>query len=485
MRNWFSKHRTSELERRREENAGLRAENAQLREENAKLVARVTELEALVAELRARLEQNSRNSSKPPSSDPPSTPALPKKPGSGRKSGGQPGHPGHQRELVPTGEVDETIPVKPKKCRGCHASLAGHDAEPHRHQITEIPQIRPRITEYQLHTLICEKCHVATTASLPEGIGQGAFGPKAVAIMSLLTGFYHLGRRQAMQAMQDLFGIRMCLGSVTACEQITSRALKTPVLEAQAYVKEQNVKHADETSWYEGISRKRVWLWVALTEKVTVILIRASRGADVAKDLLGEAFGVLVTDRWLGYTWWPLKWRQLCWAHLKRHFQLFVELGGKSERIGMALLDETKLLFEWWYRVRDGTLARSTFRAYVAPLRKRVEALLREGTVCGQKKVAGMCREILKLEPALWTFVRIAGVSPTNNSAERSIRSSVLWRRICFGTHSEAGSRFVERIMTVVCTLKQQERNIVDYVTRCVEAAMKGDCSPSLLPSAA
>lgn len=471
MRNWLRKQRTGELER--------------LREENIKLAARVAELEALVAELRARLEQNSRNSSKPPSSDPPSTPVLPKKPSSGRKPGGQPGHSGQQRELVPAGQVDETIPVKPKNCRGCHAPLAGLDAAPHRHQITEIPEIRPRITEYQLHTLTCEKCHVATTAVLPEGVCQGAFGPKTIAIVSLLTGFYHLGRRQAMQAMRDIFGIRMCLGSVTSCEQITSQALQTPVLEAQSYVKEQHVKHADETSWYEGISRKRVWLWVALTEKVTVILIRTSRGADIAKDLLGAALGVLVTDRWLGYTWWPLKWRQLCWAHLKRHFQLFAELGGKAERIGLGLLDETKLLFEWWYRVRDGTLARSTFRVYVAPLRKRVKALLREGTVCGQKKVEGMCREILKLEPALWTFVRIAGVSPTNNSAERAIRSSVIWRRICFGTHSAAGSRFVERIMTVVCTLKQQERNIVDYVRRCVEATIQGEHLPSLLPSAA
>lgn len=484
MRNWFRKRQTGELEQLREENARLRAENAQLRQENAQLTVRVAELEARVTELKVRLEQNSRNSSKPPSSDPPSTPTLPKKPSSGRKPGGQPGHPRHQRELVPIGNVDKVIPVKPKDCRGCHALLAGHDANPHRHQITEIPEIKPHITEYQLHTLTCEKCNMATTAVLPEGIPQGVFGPKTVAIVSLLTGFYHLGRRQAMQAMRDLFGIRMCLGSVTACEQITSRALKMPVLEAQAYVKEQNVKHADETSWYEGISRKRVWLWVALTEKVTVILIRASRGADIAKDLLGEALGVLVTDRWLGYTWWPLKWRQLCWAHLKRHFQLFAELGGKAERIGLGLLEETKLLFEWWYRVRDGTLARSTFRAYVAPLRKRVEALLREGAVCGQKKVEGMCREILKLEPALWTFVRIAGVSPTNNSAERSIRSSVIWRRICFGTHSEAGSRFVERIMTVVCTLKQQERNIVEYVRYCVEATMKGSHSPSLLPVA-
>lgn len=478
MRNWFRRRQPGELEQLREENARLREENAQLKAHTVKLGARIAELES-------RLKQNSTNSSKPPSSDPPSTPTTPSKPGSGRKPGGQPGHQGHRRELVPIEKVDKIIPVKPKDCRGCHAPLTGEDADPHRHQVTEIPEIRPHITEYQLHTLACARCHVETTAVLPEGVPEGVFGPHTVAIASLLTGFYHLGRRPASQAMWDLFGVRICLGSVTSCEQITSRALEAPVIEAQAYVKEQTVKNADETSWYEGISRKKVWLWVAVTEKVTAILIRASRGTEIARDLLGEAFGVLVTDRWCAYTWWPLKWRQLCWAHLKRHFQAFAEAGGKAERIGLALLEETKLLFEWWHRVRDGTLARSTFRNYVVPLRKRVEALLHEGTVCGHSKIEGMCREILKLEPALWTFVRVEGVEPTNNVAERTIRPGVIWRKICFGTHSEAGSRFVERIMTVVCTLKQQDRNIVDYVTNCVRAAMKGDRSPSLLPSAA
>ncbi len=485
MRNWLRRRETNELEQLREENRRLREENRRLREENAQLKARVVELETRMAELESRLKQNSTNSSKPPSGDGPQTPARPNKFRSGRKPGGQPGHQGHQRELVPIEKVDKIIPVKPENCRGCHAPLTGNDENPRRHQVTEIPEIQPHITEYQLHALTCPRCHIETTAVLPDAVPQGAFGPHTVAIVSLLTGIYHLGRRQAVQAMWDIFGVRMALGSVTACEQTTSQALETPVAEALTYIKGQNVKNADETSWYEGVDRKKVWLWVALTEKVTAILIRASRGTEIAKDLLGEAFGVLITDRWCAYTWWPLRWRQLCWAHLKRHFQAFAEAGGKAERIGLVLLEETKLLFEWWHRVRDGTLARSTFRNYVAPLRNRVKDLLQEGTACDHLKTEGMCREILKLEPAMWTFARLEGVSPTNNAAERAIRPSVIWRKICFGTHSEAGSRFVERIMTVVCTLKQQDRNIVNYVKTCVEAQMRGDCSPSLLPRAA
>ncbi len=282
--------------------------------------------------------------------------------------------------------------------------------------------------------------------------------------------------------MFDLFGLKLCVGSVTACEQDTSAAVEASVAESQDFVKQQNVKGGDETSWYEGPQRKKVWLWAAFTTWVAVFLIRPSRGTAVAKELLGKAFGVLITDRWCAYAWWPLMWRQLCWAHLKRHFQAFVDAGGKSARIGGDLLLEVKLLFEWWHRVRDRTLARSSFRAYVIPLRRRVGALLRKRATCGYGPTEATCRELLKLEPALWTFVRVEGVEPTNNCTERIIRPGVLWRKTCFGTHSEAGSRFAERMLTVTCTLRRQGRNVVDYVTSSVQASLCGETPPSLLP---
>lgn len=459
-----------------EEVARLRQENIELRAENMRLKVRVSELEE-------RLGQNSKNTSKPPSSDPPWRPPPPPKTRSGRKPGGQPGHKGHQRELVPEADVDEIIPVKPTQCRDCGAALHGEDPAPHRHQVAEIPKITPNITEYQLHALCCGRCNTVTTADLPPGVPCGAFGPHAVAITSLLTGFYRLGRRSAVEALGDLFGLHISLGSITACEQITSAVLAEPVAEAQDYVKGQPVKQADETSWFEGTSRTRVWLWVAFTEQVTVFLIRASRGTDSAKELLGQTLGVLVTDRWCGYTWWPLRWRQLCWAHIKRHFQAFIDTGNKEAgSIGQALLVEEKILFEWWYRVRDGTLARSTFRTYTIALRRRVKALLLRGSVCGHGKTEGTCRELLKLEPAMWTFVRLAGVSPTNNASERAIRRGVIWRKLCFGTHSEAGSRFAERMLTVTATLRQQKRGAVDYVTSGIEASLRGERPQSLLP---
>lgn len=474
-----------ENEKLRQECARLEKERVRLEQEQARLEKENARLQERLSKLEGRLGQNSRNSSRSPSSDPPWTPEPPPKPGSGRKPGGQPGHEGHQRALVPESEVSKIIAVKPAQCRDCGAALRGEDPAPHRHQVAEIPKIKPSITEYQLHALCCDRCNTITTAGLPQGVPSGAFGPHAVAIASLLTGFYRLGRRSAVEALGDLFGLPISLGSITACEEIASAVLAQPVSEAQAHVKEQSVKQADETSWFEGISRKRVWLWVAFTQQVTVFLIRASRGTDIAKELLGQTLGVLVTDRWCGYTWWPLRWRQLCWAHIKRHFQAFVDAGGQAGRIGQALLVEEKILFEWWHRVRDGTLARSTFRTYTIALRRRVKALLLQGSVCGHGKTQATCRELLKLEPAMWTFVRLAGVSPTNNASERAIRRGVIWRKLCFGTHSEAGSRFAERMLTVTATLRQQKRGVVDYVTSSIEASLRDERPQSLLPMTA
>lgn len=160
----------------------------------------------------------------------------------------------------------------------------------------------------------------------------------------------------------------------------------------------------------------------------------------------------------------------------------FTERGGTAWRAGQALLAETRAIFGLWYRVRDGTLSRARFQAAMGPHRRRVEAWLRRGAACRHAKTAATCREVLALAPALWTFVEVPGVEPTNTAAERPLRPAVLWRRKSFGTHSAAGSRFAERLLTVAATLKAQHRNIVDYVTQACIAALHGLPAPSLLP---
>jgi len=281
--------------------------------------------------------------------------------------------------------------------------------------------------------------------------------------------------------MDEVFGVPLSVGTISPLEQATTAAVAAPVEEARRYVHAQAVAHLDETSWRQGA--EQAWLWVAVTTWVTVFVVRLSRGSDVARALLGKTFsGILVTDRYSAYNWYPVRWRQICWAHLLRDFEAMRDRGGRSEAIGDALLAQAHQMFTWWHRVREGTLQRSTFRSYMTPLRREVERLLDAGSHCGVPKTAGTCRDILKRREALWTFVQVDGVEPTNNTAERAIRPGVLWRKGSFGTQSEEGSRFVESMMTVVATLKQQQRNVLEYLTEACEAALRGEAAPSLLP---
>jgi len=467
-------------EKDRDIHAPCRALVAALKNEITTLQAEMRGIRQEVQSLRAQINQNSRNSSKPPSSDPPSGASPSPEPSTGRKPGGQPGHEGQTHKLVPTEKVDEVISVKPQRCRDCGHALSGNDPDPLRHQVTEIPPITPKITEYQRHRLTCPKCRSVILADLPLGVPAGIAGPRLQAIVAYLTGKGHLSKRDIEEVLEDLLGVSLSLGSIIAIEKNVSEALASPVEEARQYVQEQPVVHSDETGWREN--RKRAWLWAAVTPLVTVFLVHVSRGAVAARALLGDFLGYLITDRWNAYNGWAVRKRQLCWAHLIRDFRGFTERGKKAARIGEALLLQTEKMFALWHRVRDGTLKRSSFRVSMNPLRREVEDLLEGGTRCGESKTEGMCKRILKLAPALWTFARIEGVEPTNNAAERAVRPAVLYRKGCFGTHSAEGSRFVERILTVVMTLHQQERNVFDYLTRACTAALYRRKAPSLLP---
>jgi transposase len=428
-----------------------------------------------------QLNQTSQDSSRPPSSDPPQH-RRPGHPQSHRRRGGPPGHPGHTRTRIPVEEVDEVVVLKPTQCTHCQAPLAGDDPKPWRHQVIEIPPLKPVVTEYQWQQLACPACGAITRAPWPAGVPSGTYGPRVQATVALYTGAYRLSKRTTQQAMAEVFGVPMSVGTLRQLEQATPEAVAAPVEEARIDVHEQAVAHLDETSWRQG--DKRAWLWVAVTSWVTVFVVRMSRGGQVARELLGERFsGILVTDRYSAYNWYPVRWRQLCWAPWLRDFEAMRGRGGASEEIGKALLAQAHQMFTWWHRVREGTLQRSTFRSSMTPLRREIERLLEAGQRCGVPKTAGTCRDILKRREALWTFVQLEGVEPTNNAAERSMRPGVQWRKGSFGTQSEAGSRFVESMLTVVATLKQQPCNVLEYLAAACEAALRGEVAPSLLPA--
>lgn len=474
----------------------LEAENATLLAENAKLLHRVETLEAENAALRAesakrqaenkdlkrQLNQNSSNSSKPPSTDPPGHPPRKKRQRGLRKPGGQPGHEGRARELLPPEQVDEIQDHRPPACRGCGKKLRGDDPSPQRHQVAELPQVQPTVVEHRLHCLECA-CGVRTSAELPAGVPMGAFGPRVQGLVGLLTGGYRISKRNAVQLLADCFGLQISVGSIKRIEDDLSQHLAVPVEAAREHVRSQPVVGMDETIWWQGVLK--AWLWTAVTPLVVVFLIRFSRGAKVAREILGEGFkGLILTDRWSSYAWVDAKRRQLCWAHLKRDFQEIAEAGGNLAAIGEALLAREKQLFVWWHRLRDGTLVRSAFQAHVGPLRAEVCDLLRQGAALTDQKLSGMCAEILKLEVAMWTFVAVEGVEPTNNQSEQVLRHAVIWRKTSFGTQSDAGTTFVERILTTVGTLRLQKRNVLDYLVDVGSAALQGTAPPSLLPAA-
>jgi transposase len=444
---------------------------------------RIAQLEAEVATLKAKLAENSSNSHKPPSTDPPES-ERPQKEPSGRKPGGQPGHPKHLRRfLVP----DRTFHLRPDKCCNCHRPLHGDDPQPRRHQVVEIPPVKPDATDYWLHSLSCEHCGEVTCAELPAGVPHRGFGPRLTAVISILSGKYRMSKRMVRELLADLLGTELSLGSVSNLEREISTSLTKPVEDVGAHVREAAIANLDETGWFEGTDggrARRAWLWVAVTKMVTVFKIAFSRGDGVAKELLGANFaGMLGSDRWSAYLWISAKMRQLCWSHLERDFQGFIDRKDAGSPYGTSLLIGSKQMFKWWHRVRDGTLSRAAFRRYMAPVRRDMISLLREAEACPATKTAGMAKQMLKLKAALFTFVDHAGIEPTNNSAERAIRHAVMYRKTSFGTQGPEGSRFVERILTTIATLRQQHRNVLEFVTAAYQARLLRAQPPSLLPS--
>jgi transposase len=295
-----------------------------------------------------------------------------------------------------------------------------------------------------------------------------------------MTGAYRMSKRMVEAFCADVFHIPICAGQVCASEAKTAAATDPVVTELRNYARSQPA-NVDETGWRQ--KRERGWLWTVVTQAVTVFTIARSRAGSVAQGLIdASARQVITTDRYKAYRWLPLRQRQVCWAHLVRDFQAMVDRANAGSPIGEELLCCAEELFTWWYRVRDGTLSRATFRRYVAELRPWVRSRLEAGAGCACAKTAGTCRDILAIESALWTFARVAGVEPTNNAAERALRHAVLWRKTSHGTDSEAGSRFVENILTVVATCRQQGRNVLEYLTGCCKAALQGVRPDSLVP---
>jgi transposase len=436
----------------------------------------IVQLQREVAELKARLNKDSTNSSWPPSATHPHAKPFIPKPRSKRRRGGQPGHDKHERALIPAEQCQAVIPCVPTACRKCGRALAGTDPEPLRRQVWELPEIQPVVTEYQRHRLVCT-CGCSTCGELPAGVPSGAAGPGLTAFAGLLMACFRQSKRRAAQFLDTILNQPASTGWMVLLQNRCAEAVKPSYDQLAAALPAEPVLHVDESPTKEGTSK--AWVWTFVARAFTLFACRTSRAGAVPRQLLGDDYGGVVhCDRARMY--WQFGRLQWCWAHLKRDIQSLIDDPCHTrKRLGRDLMRPTKDLFALWKRVRDGTITRRTFVNRMLPIRDEVEAHLLRGYL--NARTHGFCRELWDHHEHLWTFVSVEGVEPTNNAAERALRHAVIWRKLSFGTQSAAGSRFVERLLTVVETCRRAGQNSFAWLTEAVRAHFRREAAPPLL----
>jgi transposase len=447
---------------------------------------RIAALEHRVAELEARLGANATNSGTPPSANPPAVPKPVVKTPTGRQPGAQPGHEPHLRRRLPPERIAEVIDFRPQRCHGCHATLperpGPNDLEPTWHQVAELPPLAVRVTEYRGHSRSCPRCGTLNHAPLPAELRRHSVGPRLTAFLAYLAGCHHVSTRGLEELTEAAFGVPLALGTVSRLQSQVSEALMAAHAEAVAVVRQAPVKHVDETGW--KLAGKLCWLWVAATQSVAAFLTHARRGAAGLTALLGEEIrGILCNDRWSTYGRLPVAQRQVCWAHLVRDFRRCTERGLMGQPVGEAGLRAAEALFREWHLFRGGGITRRALYRRLDPVAAELHEALERGCGCADAKVAAFCENLLAVAPALWRFVVREGLEPTNNHAERLLRRGVLWRKNAFGSASERGLRFVERLLTVVQTLRLQKRPVLEFLYQSLVAHRAGLSAPKLLPA--
>jgi transposase len=434
---------------------------------------------AKIQELQDRLNQSPRNSSLPPSTEHPHAKPRRAKASSKRQAGGQPGHAKHCRPLLPPDQCIAVLPLKPTACRRCGRALSGDDPDPLRHQVWELPEIKPQVTEYQRHRLACPCCGDTTCADLPAGVPAGQSGPRLVAFTGLLMAYFRQSKRRTALFLESLLNQPCCPALAVKMQAQVTAALRPAYDDLAGALPDEPALGIDESPTKEA--GNKAWLWTFVAGLFTVFAVRGSRAATALTTYLTDQFtGVVTCDRAKMY--WGVGRLQWCWAHLKRDFQALADSEDRVvRRLGHDLLRPTRELFRQWSRCRDGTISRAELKDSLEPVRRAVEGLLLRGLFSGHPRLVGMCRELYEHRQWLWTFLE-QEVEPTNNASERALRHAVIWRKLSFGTQSAGGSRFVETMLTVIETCRQQSRDVFAYVTAAVQAHFADQPTPSLLP---
>jgi transposase len=478
------RERVAELEKQvQEQQKQLGEKQKQLGDKEKQLgdkEKQLQEKEKQIAELERQLalrKQNSTNSSKPPSSD--GLAGAPRQRGrrkkSRRKPGGQLGHRGAHRPLVPPERVDETRHILPEQCQRCGKALpqklaqAQTVGDPQRHQVIELPAMRAHITEFQMHGVACE-CSAITHAVLPPEL-KGNFGPQLTALVAYFTVVCRMPRRVVEGLLEQVLGVEMSLGSTQKCWEEASQAVALPCQEVEEQLKDEPVLNVDETGWRSNGDKRYLWAFVAL--QFVVYTVAATRGSDVLVRLLGAVFrGVLCSDRFSVYLKYHSGQAQFCWAHLKRNLLGIMDLTKNSavERFCRDALAAHARLFRLWHKFRDGQIDRRQLLLRSIPIQKRVFTLAEQHLDSPHREVRNLSLALFEHNERLFTFLEHEGVEPTNNSAERALRTGVQWRKICFGNRSATGELATARLLTVAGTCKLQKLNVLAYLSVAIAA---------------
>ena len=459
------------------------------------LAGRCERLEERVRTLEEQARASSRTSSKPPSSDPPTTraqrraearekaKAWAKREGE-RKAGGQPGHRGSGRKLAPEERVDEIVDHYPQSCRGCGHRFGAEERQPSRRfgrrQQAELPPITVIVSEHRTHRLRCPDCGRDTAAKLPERLGSSAFGPRVQAAVVTLTARNRVSRRDLSELAFELFGLRLSAGAIDAICQRASAVLAQPHEWLVAKVLGSPALNVDETGWFTAAEGRT--LWTATTPDAAIFRIAEDRHRDRLEQLIGTDFkGILGSDRWWAYDHLDPGCRQVCWEHLKRDFRRHAEGLAEQKRFGEAGLALTGRLFSAWHTFEAHQDRRRLARE-MKPIQRELRALLEDA---GHKSTRTrfhrvFANKLLKIWPALWTFISVEGVEPTNNAAERSLRGPVIHRKLSHGSRSPDGERFIERALSASVTCRLQGRSLFTYLAELISANAHGDPPPTL-----
>ncbi len=447
------------------------------------LLKQIDELTKQVKELTDQVQKlTPRNSSLPPSTEHPH--AKPKRktlPGKTRKQGGQKGHKRHSRDLIPSEQCTTVTPYHPEACRRCGGDLQPDGTPPTRHQVWDLPDIKPIVDEYQLFRGHCACCGITTQAELPPGLPTGQCGPRLAAFTGLLMGHFRQSKRRTSMFLGDLLNIPCSPAWTVKIQNLVSEAIAAPCEQLRGQLEKQPQLFVDESPTKEN--KAKAWLWVAVAPMFAVFGIFGNRSRESLVSLVGDYSGTILNcDRAKMYL--DGKRLQWCWAHLKRDIQKLIDSSDNQvKRLGHDLMREHRLLFEQWHRHKSGEITWQVFQQLATPIRSQFNSYLLRGSCSGNRKLKGFCDELLPRKEHLWTFLEVEGIEPTNNTAERAIRPAVIYRKLSFGTQSATGSRYLERILTVSETCRLQNRNTYQFLIESMKAKFAGLSAPSLLPT--